>query len=90
MKKVVDRYLVLHPHKTQGKKNCTKGRIDWHRVYGCGHLDVYQRLAKEQFPFKLTAICDIDPGKFANDFIAGNIDVDTGENTNGNYLDCRN
>lgn len=45
---------------------------------GRGHLDVYLRLEKEGFPVKLTAICDIDPEKFENKFVKGNIDVGTG------------
>ncbi|MFW6279130.1 MAG: Gfo/Idh/MocA family protein [Bacillota bacterium] len=46
---------------------------------GRGHLDVYQRLAEEDLPVQLTAICDIDENKFENEFIAGNIDVGTKE-----------
>jgi len=45
---------------------------------GRGHLDNYIRLEKEGFPVKLTAICDIDPEKFKNIFVKGNIDVGTG------------
>ena len=45
---------------------------------GRGHLDNYIRLEAEGFPVKLTAICDIDPDKFKNIFIKGNIDVGTG------------
>lgn len=44
---------------------------------GRGHLDNYIRLESEGFPIKLVAICDIDPAKFANKFIPGNIDVGT-------------
>ena len=45
---------------------------------GRGHLDNYLRLEAEGFPVKLTAICDIDPNKFKNIFVKGNIDVGTG------------
>ncbi|NMB26227.1 MAG: Gfo/Idh/MocA family oxidoreductase [Firmicutes bacterium] len=45
---------------------------------GRGHLDNYLRLEEEGFPVKLTAICDIDPDKFKNIFVKGNIDVGTG------------
>ena len=44
---------------------------------GRGHLDNYIRLESEGFPVKLVAICDIDPAKFENRFIPGNIDVGT-------------
>jgi len=44
---------------------------------GRGHLDNYIRLESEGFPIKLIAICDIDPAKFENKFIPGNIDVGT-------------
>lgn len=44
---------------------------------GRGHLDNYLRLEAEGFPVKLTAICDIDPDKFKNVFVKGNIDVGT-------------
>jgi predicted dehydrogenase len=42
---------------------------------GRGHLDNYIRLESEGFPVKLVAICDIDPDKFENKFVPGNIDV---------------
>jgi len=42
---------------------------------GRGHLDVYLRLEDEGFPIKLVAICDVDPDKFKNKFLPGNIDV---------------
>ncbi len=45
---------------------------------GRGHLDNYIRLESEGFPVKLTAVCDIDPEKFENKFVPGNIDVGTG------------
>lgn len=45
---------------------------------GRGHLDEYLRLEREGFAVKLTAICDIDPDKFQNIFVKGNIDVGTG------------
>ncbi|MBC7319616.1 Gfo/Idh/MocA family oxidoreductase [bacterium] len=44
---------------------------------GRGHLDNYIRLESEGFPIKLVAICDIDPAKFENKFIQGNIDIGT-------------
>lgn len=44
---------------------------------GRGHLDNYIRLESEGFPVKLVAICDIDPAKFENKFIQGNIDIGT-------------
>jgi predicted dehydrogenase len=42
---------------------------------GRGHLDNYIRLESEGFPVKLVAVCDIDPDKFENKFVPGNIDV---------------
>ncbi|HOL54327.1 MAG TPA: Gfo/Idh/MocA family oxidoreductase [bacterium] len=42
---------------------------------GRGHLDNYIRLESEGFPVKLVAVCDIDPNKFKNKFLPGNIDV---------------
>ncbi len=44
---------------------------------GRGHLDNYIRLESEGFPVKLVAVCDIDPAKFENKFLPGNIDVGT-------------
>ena len=45
---------------------------------GRGHLDNYLRFEEEGFPVKLVAVCDIDPDKFKNIFVKGNIDVGTG------------
>ncbi|HOB16250.1 MAG TPA: Gfo/Idh/MocA family oxidoreductase [Defluviitoga sp.] len=42
---------------------------------GRSHLENYIRLESEEFPLKLVAICDIDPAKFENKFIPGNIKV---------------
>lgn len=44
---------------------------------GRGHLDNYIRLESEGFPVKLVAVCDVDPAKFENKFLPGNIDVGT-------------
>lgn len=44
-------------------------------VMGRGHLDNYIRFAKENFPVKLVAVCDIDPQKFEGKSIKGNMDV---------------
>ncbi|MFW5998961.1 MAG: Gfo/Idh/MocA family protein [Halanaerobiaceae bacterium] len=46
---------------------------------GRGHLDVYKRLESEEYPVKLTAICDIDEDKFEGKFVEGNIDVGAGD-----------
>lgn len=45
---------------------------------GRGHLDQYLRLAEEGAPIQLEAICDIDPDKFNNVFVPGNLDVGAG------------
>jgi predicted dehydrogenase len=42
---------------------------------GRGHLDQYLRLRKEGSPIQLTAIADIDPDKFQNIFVKGNLDL---------------
>ncbi len=42
---------------------------------GRGHLDIYERFEKENYPVKLTAICDVDGEKFKGKFLPGNIDV---------------
>lgn len=45
---------------------------------GRGHLDQYLRLAEEKAPIELVAVCDIDPDKFQNKFVPGNLDVGAG------------
>ncbi|MHB1484044.1 MAG: Gfo/Idh/MocA family protein [Saccharofermentanales bacterium] len=39
------------------------------------HLDNYIRLVNEDFPVKITAICDIDGKKFKGEFTEGNIGI---------------
>lgn len=46
---------------------------------GRGHLDIYERLAAEEAPVRLTAVCDIDEDKFEGEFVPGNIDVGAGD-----------
>jgi len=40
---------------------------------GRTHLDNYIRLEKENYPVKLTALCDVDAAKFEGKFVGGNI-----------------
>lgn len=39
------------------------------------HFRNYLKLENEDFPIKLTAICDFDPGKFEGQFVPGNMET---------------
>ncbi|WP_217591694.1 Gfo/Idh/MocA family protein [Cohnella sp. GbtcB17] len=46
---------------------------------GRAHLDQYLRLEQEDYPIRVTAICDTDPKKFEGEFTEGNIGVGNAE-----------
>lgn len=52
---------------------------------GRAHLDQYLRLEKENYPIRVTAICDTDPKKFEGVFTDGNIGVGNTDYDFSNY-----
>ncbi len=60
---------------TKGDEEMLKVGLIGIGFIGRAHLDQYLRLEQENYPIRVTAICDTDPKKFEGEFTEGNIGV---------------